>query len=553
MRSSSERWSSDSSRNRPTDERTSTPVPRKVRPLRRRHRHALDQPARDRGHEQPRAGGDVLGRESHGHHGHRRVRDALQRPDRAGHRVGQQPGGLLGRSGHEDDVGGQQLGRGSRTDRQLETGRGPPEPVRRRAQPDRRHPTRRPARPAATRCRGRRWRTPGRRCRPGCACPRPERLPRRRAPSPQPGAAPPGQAWSRPGRARRPGPRTRRRAAARPAGRPPRRRAAPAAARRRRRPRRAAAAASTASARTRATPSGDRKPSSPSAEPARPARCRPAAGAGRRAARPTPGSWRARPAGRPSPRSSTSRTASGTRASTASGPVSYQCPASSTRCSLPPMRSPASRTTISSSGRRRRHSKAAARPVIPAPTTTSRRAVIGGVSSWTRSATWVSTPGSVSGSTPWPRLKMCPRAARPCSTTRRTSRSTVARSASSTAGSRLPCSERPGPTRRAASSSGTRQSTPTTSAPGVADQRQQLAGADPEVDARHVAASRSPRRPRASAAAPAPRSRPPTARRPRSRTAAPRRRRRRSGPSGTWPPRAPGAPAAATTPPARRT
>ena len=74
-----------------------------------------------------------------------------------------------------------------------------------------------------------------------------------------------------------------------------------------------------------------------------------------------------------SPSRSTSRTASGTRASIASGPVSYQCPARSIRCSLPPSRPPASSTTISSSGRRRRHSKAAVSPAIPAPTTTRRR------------------------------------------------------------------------------------------------------------------------------------------------------------------------------------
>ena len=50
----------------------------------------------------------------------------------------------------------------------------------------------------------------------------------------------------------------------------------------------------------------------------------------------------------------------------------------------------------------------------------------------------------------------------------RTSRvfaSTASVEAKRTAGSRLPWSALPGPTRRAASSSGTRQSTPTTSAP----------------------------------------------------------------------------------------
>ena len=42
------------------------------------------------------------------------------------------------------------------------------------------------------------------------------------------------------------------------------------------------------------------------------------------------------------------------------------------------------------------------------------------------------------------------------------------------------------PIRRTASSSGTRQSTPTTSAPAVAHRGEQLAGADAEVDARHA-------------------------------------------------------------------
>ena len=54
------------------------------------------------------------------------------------------------------------------------------------------------------------------------------------------------------------------------------------------------------------------------------------------------------------------------------------------------------------------------------------------------------------------------------------------------AGSRLPCSAWSGPTRRAASSSGTRQSTPTTSAPASPISAEQLAGADAEVDARHA-------------------------------------------------------------------
>src|SRR5699024_2282394 len=91
------------------------------------------------------------------------------------------------------------------------------------------------------------------------------------------------------------------------------------------------------------------------------------------------------------------------------------------------------------------------------------------VSSWTRSTTWVTAPGSVAGRTPWPRLNTCPgapcsRARAPSSRIRRTSPSSERRSAKSRAGSRLPCRTLPG-TRRAASSSGTRQSAPTTSTP----------------------------------------------------------------------------------------
>ena len=50
------------------------------------------------------------------------------------------------------------------------------------------------------------------------------------------------------------------------------------------------------------------------------------------------------------------------------------------------------------------------------------------------------------------------------------------------AGSRLPWTARPGPTRRRASSRGTRQSTPTTVLPAVGHRGQQLAGAHPEED-----------------------------------------------------------------------
>ena len=85
------------------------------------------------------------------------------------------------------------------------------------------------------------------------------------------------------------------------------------------------------------------------------------------------------------------------------------------------------------------------------------------------------------------------RGADPRRATRRTSASTTGQSArSSSAGSRLPCTARPGPTRRAASSSGTRQSTPTTSAPASPISAEQLAGADTEVDPRHARVGRAP-------------------------------------------------------------
>ena len=55
-----------------------------------------------------------------------------------------------------------------------------------------------------------------------------------------------------------------------------------------------------------------------------------------------------------------------------------------------------------------------------------------------------------------------------------------------TVGSRLPCTATSGPRRARARSSGTRQSTPTTSAPASCMQLQQLAGAHAEVDAGHA-------------------------------------------------------------------
>ena len=63
------------------------------------------------------------------------------------------------------------------------------------------------------------------------------------------------------------------------------------------------------------------------------------------------------------------------------------------------------------------------------------------------------------------------------------------------AGSRLPCTARPARPGARATSSGTRQSTPTTSAPAVGHQPEQLAGADPEVDAGHAEVGERHRRP----------------------------------------------------------
>ncbi len=87
------------------------------------------------------------------------------------------------------------------------------------------------------------------------------------------------------------------------------------------------------------------------------------------------------------------------------------------------------------------------------------------VSPCTSSTMRVSTSGSVPGSTPCPRLNTCPGAAAPARSTSRTAASTTGHGAIVTAGSRLPCSARSRPTRNVASASGTRQSTPTTSAP----------------------------------------------------------------------------------------
>ena len=116
--------------------------------------------------------------------------------------------------------------------------------------------------------------------------------------------------------------------------------------------------------------------------------------------------------------------------------------------------------------------------------------------------TSVITPGSVLGSTPWPRLNTWPAAPastarRPSSTTARTARSTTGQPANSTTGSRLPCSAVPGPTRAAASVSDVRQSTPTTVAPASRHRAEQFGGAHPEVRHRHTRARERREHPRA--------------------------------------------------------
>ena len=108
-----------------------------------------------------------------------------------------------------------------------------------------------------------------------------------------------------------------------------------------------------------------------------------------------------------------------------------------------------------------------------------------GVDSCTSSTMRASTPGSVSGSTPWPRLNMCP-VPPPRSSTSRVCASTTSHGGQAAwSGRGCPAARTPGPTRRRASSSGTRQSTPTTSAPAPPS-AQQFARPDAEVDPRHA-------------------------------------------------------------------
>ena len=62
--------------------------------------------------------------------------------------------------------------------------------------------------------------------------------------------------------------------------------------------------------------------------------------------------------------------------------------------------------------------------------------------SWTKSVSRASWSGSVEGSTPWPRLKMWPDRRAAAASTARAPRAMPSRSASSTAGSRFPCTAR---------------------------------------------------------------------------------------------------------------
>ena len=103
-------------------------------------------------------------------------------------------------------------------------------------------------------------------------------------------------------------------------------------------------------------------------------------------------------------------------------------------------------------------------------------------SAWTSATTCSRMAGSVSGRTPCPRLKMWPGAEPARRSTSRVSASATAQLARHRAGSRFPWTATPGPTRRRASSRGTRQSTPTTVAAGLGHQRQQLTGAHAEED-----------------------------------------------------------------------
>ena len=96
------------------------------------------------------------------------------------------------------------------------------------------------------------------------------------------------------------------------------------------------------------------------------------------------------------------------------------------------------------------------------------------------------SPPALSGTMPWPRLKMWPGrplAARRISLTRSSRTSSGAKSVM---GSRLPCTAWPWPTARQPSSSGCRQSRPITSAPVAAISRQQARRLHAKINHRHA-------------------------------------------------------------------
>src|SRR5262245_16395494 len=87
------------------------------------------------------------------------------------------------------------------------------------------------------------------------------------------------------------------------------------------------------------------------------------------------------------------------------------------------------------------------------------------VRSWTSPTILFRSAGSVSGRTPWPRLKMCPGRPPAASRIAITPGSTRSKGPSRSAGSRFPCTPRSGPSRAQPSSSRTRQSRPITLPP----------------------------------------------------------------------------------------
>src|SRR5829696_237877 len=111
------------------------------------------------------------------------------------------------------------------------------------------------------------------------------------------------------------------------------------------------------------------------------------------------------------------------------------------------------------------HRDACAHATIPSALAARRSST---ASACTISTIRASTSGSASGGTPWPRLKTWPGAAAPDLMISRTRSASTDQGAPSSAGSRLPWTAYRSPIRWLASANGTRQSTPTTSAPASA-------------------------------------------------------------------------------------